>query len=145
MVLRVRRPFELKDNDSSFTHIHRRCGTSIPRLQSFLYISHVFADTLYSIYRANVSLGAQKQLTWVWQQVGILSADHLNCRILGGRGVAFTSSVVESVCDLTFPIRALLSSHHFDNDTTAQSFCTFVGVFTRRPSTMPLCLVLWPQ
>ena len=31
------------------------------------------------IYRANVLLGAQKQLTWVRQQVGILSADHLYC------------------------------------------------------------------
>ena len=82
------------------------------------------------IYRANVSLGAQKQLTWVQQQVGILSADHLYCRILGGRGVASTSSVVESVCGPTFPIRAFLSSHHFDNDTTARSFCTFMGVFT---------------
>ena len=59
-------PFELEDNDSSFTRIHRRRGTSIQRLQSFFIItSHVFADTLCSIYRANVSLGAQKQLTRV--------------------------------------------------------------------------------
>ena len=138
-------PFELEDNDSSFTRIHRRRGTSIQRLQSFFIItSHVFADTLCSIYRANVSLGAQKQLTGV-QQLGILSTDHLDCRILGGRGAAFTSAVVESVHGLTFPIRTFLSSHLSDNNKIAWSSHTFVGVFMQRPSTTPLRPVPWPR
>jgi len=65
-------------------------------------LTSLLAGAPCPIRRVNVSLVVQKQHTRV-QQLGVLSADHLNRRILEGRGAAITSSMVESVRGLTFP------------------------------------------